>query len=170
MNFLKKVYLHIKRKYVFFCVNKLYAGTKHFKKKTKLLRSIRYKIGDNTKIVGPLFITGNLILGNNCWVGAFFKILGNGNVIIGDNCDIAPEVCFLTGGHEIGDCTRRAGNGEIYTISVGNGTWIGARSIFVKNIQIGDANVIACGSVVHTNTPANCLIAGVPAKIKKEYQ
>lgn len=133
------------------------------------MRSIGFKIGENTKIVGPIFITGELNIGNNCWVGAFFKVFGNGKVIIGDNCDIAPEVCFFTGGHVVGDSDRRAGTGEIYTIVIGNGTWIGARSTFVKNISIGEANVIACGAVVINDSEENCLLAGVPAKVKKRF-
>ena len=78
------------------------------------------------------------------------RINGNGNVTIGDNCDIAPEVTFQTGGHEIGDASRRAGKEIICSQRVGNGVWIGGRSTIVGNTTIGDSCVIAaCACVVH---------------------
>lgn len=115
MNKIEKI-LHlkgIKRKIVLFLVNKIFVGTRYFEIKRILLNSIDYKIGNNTKIVGPIECTGNLIIGKNCWIGKNLKVNGNGTVIIGNNCDIAPEVTFQTGSHKIGNANRRAGEGVI---------------------------------------------------------
>ena len=160
----------LKRKLNIYLVNKVYAGTKekHFKKKRKLLNSIGFQIGEGTKIVGPIFCTGKLIVGKNCWIGKNCIVNGNGTVIIGDNCDIAPEVTFLTGGHKIGDTNRRAGEGEIYTITVGNGVWIGARSTILGNVKIGDSSVVAASACVNKEVLKNTLVGGVPAKIIRE--
>ena len=150
-----------------FIVNKLYVGTnpKHFEIKRRLLNSIGFEIGNGTKIVGPIECTGKLEIGDNCWIGKNMRINGNGNVTIGDNCDIAPEVTFQTGGHEIGDASRRAGKEIICSQRVGNGVWIGGRSTIVGNTTIGDSCVIAaCACVVH-DVEANMLVGGVPAKV-----
>lgn len=160
----------IKKNIVEYMVNHLLAGTKFFALKRKLLCSIGYQIGENTKIVGPVFNTASLRIGRDCWVGRNLKVLGNGNVIIGDNCDIAPEVVFLTGGHKIGNAERRAGEGENYTIQVGNGTWVGARSTILRNTTIGDRAVIAACACVIRDAPGNTLVGGVPAKIIKELE
>ena len=154
----------VKRLMVTFIVNKILSTTKHFEIKRKLLNSIGYQVGEGSKVVGPIYNTGTLIIGKNCWVGKNLTINGNGTVIIGDNCDIAPEVTFLTGGHKIGDASRRAGEGEIYTINVGNGCWIGARSTIGRSITIGNACVVASCACVMKDVPANRLVAGVPAK------
>ena len=74
---------------------------------------------------------------------------GNGTVVIGNNCDIAPDVTFLTGGHQIGNAERRAGAGETYQITVGSGVWIGARATILLNTVIG---------------------GGVPARVIKELE
>lgn len=95
---LKKICRRIHKKWVLFLVNKIYKGTTKFKRKRKLLNSIGYQIGEGSKIVGPIEVTGKLIVGENCWIGKNFKVNGNGTVTIGDNCDIAPEVTFQTGG------------------------------------------------------------------------
>lgn len=119
-------WLHLKglwHRVALFGVNKIYAGTnhKHFEIKRRLLNSIGFEIGSGTKVVGPIECTGKLKVGNNCWIGKNLKVNGNGSVVIGSNCDIAPEVTFQTGGHEIGDATRRAGKGIVCSQHVGNG-------------------------------------------------
>lgn len=162
----------LKYKFNIFLVNKVYVGVKqkNFEKKRKLLNAIGFEIGEGTKIVGPIFCTGKLIVGENCWIGKNFFVNGNGTVTIGNNCDIAPEVIFQTGGHIIGNKERRAGNGEVYNQFVGDGCWIGHRSTIIKNTAIGDACVIGACSLVNKNIPSNVVVAGVPAKIIKELE
>lgn len=148
-----------------FLVNNIYKGTSHFEKKRKLLNKIGYSIGEGTKIVGPIVCTGKLTVGKNCWIGKNFLVNGNGSVVIGDNCDIAPEVTFQTGGHEIGDASRRAGDGCIFHQTVGSGTWIGGRSTILNNTNIGKSCVVASCACVVKDVPDNSLVGGVPAKL-----
>ena len=83
----------IKKRIVLHMVNHTLAGTRFFAAKRRLLRSIGYEIGDNTKIVGPIHNTGTLCIGADCWVGCNLTVSGNGTVTIGDNCDIAACAC-----------------------------------------------------------------------------
>lgn len=160
----------VKKICVMFCVNHIFAGTWAFDTKRKLLRSIGYEIGEGTRIVGPMFCTGTLRIGNDCWIGRDFTVNGNGTVVIGNNCDVAPSVMFLTGGHEIGTEHRRAGKGQTYTIQIQDGTWIGARSTVVKNVTVGRGCVIAACACVISNIPDNALAGGVPAKLIRELR
>ncbi len=150
-----------------FLVNHVFAGTRRsfFPIKRRLLNMVGYEIGENTKVVGPLHSTGRLRVGKNCWINKNMSIHGNGCVEIGDNCDIAPDVTFLTGGHAIGGPERRADKGESYSIAVGDGCWIGARSTLLNNTSIGDGCVIAACSCVHKSIPEQALAGGVPARI-----
>lgn len=162
----------IKRHVVMFLVNKVYAGTsiKYFEKKRRLLNSVGYKIGDGTRVVGPIECTGQLTIGSNCWIGKNLKVNGDGSVIIGDNCDIAPEVTFQTGGHEIGGACRRAGDGIICSQRVGNGVWIAGRATIIGNTTIGDSSVVSgCACVVH-DVESNVLVGGVPAKVIRRLE
>ena len=154
----------LKRILVTYIVNHFYAGTDFFETKRRLLNSIGYEIGEGSRIVGPIYCSGKLKIGKNVWVGKNLTVNGNGTVIIGDNCDIAPEVMFLTGGHSIGDSVRRAGAGEVYTIRVGNGVWLGARSTIGRNVSIGDGSVIAACACVMRDIESNKLAGGVPAR------
>lgn len=158
----------IKRIFVTFCVNHILAGTHGFELKRKLLNAVGYELGEGTKVVGPVFNTGTLKTGRDCWLGKELRIQGNGSVSIGDNCDIAPEVTFLTGGHAIGDASRRADTGEVYHITVGNGTWIGGRATIGRSVEIGSGCVVAACACVMKNVPPDTLVGGVPANVIKE--
>jgi maltose O-acetyltransferase len=118
------------------------------------------------------FYTYPIHIGARTHVGFNTKFIGsNGTLIfLGDDCDIAPEVTFLTGTHEIGGQQRRAANGKALPIEIGDGCWIGARSIILPGVVIGKGSVIAAGSVVTQSFAANLLIAGVPAEIKKTLE
>lgn len=160
-------FLGLRRIIVFFIINNFLSTTKYFNLKRNLLLSLGYNIGKNTKIVGPLFITSKLTIGDDCWIGRDFKCYGNGHVFIGNRCDIAPNVSFSTGGHKIGSSLRRAGDGEIYDIIVGDGVWLCVNSTICKNTTIGDSSVIAACSCVVKDVEKNVIVGGVPAKIIK---
>lgn len=53
-------------------------------------------------------------------------------------------------------------------IFIGENVWIGECSRICKGVSIGDNSIIAAGSVVTKNVPANAIVAGNPAKIVKE--
>jgi acetyltransferase-like isoleucine patch superfamily enzyme len=54
-------------------------------------------------------------------------------------------------------------------VCVGDNVWLGARCMVLKGVSIGDNVVIAAGSVVVNNIPANSLAAGNPARVIKSY-
>lgn len=53
-------------------------------------------------------------------------------------------------------------------IVIGNNVWIGEHVCILGGVTIGDGCVIAANSVVTRDVPPYCLVAGVPAVIKKQ--
>lgn len=159
--------MNLKRHIGLFMVNHIFKGVKFFSIKRKLLNFAGYSIGDHTKIVGPIYCTGKLSIGENCWIGTHCTIHGNGTVVLEDNIDIGPDVMFLTGGHQIGEENRRAGKGEKYSIKVESGCWIGARSTIVGNTTIRRSSVIGACSLVNKDVEASVLAGGIPCKTIK---
>lgn len=160
----------IRRRICRIFVNHLLPAGRCFAARRRLMSWAGYRIGDGTRIFGPVNISGELTVGRNCWIGRNMTVHGNGSVVIGDNCDIAPDVTFFTGGHALGDHERRAGAGETYHITVGNGTWLGGRASILRNTRIGSGCVIAACACVTGDVPENVLAAGVPARVVKEFK
>ncbi|MDD5580245.1 MAG: hypothetical protein PHY16_13310 [Methylobacter sp.] len=89
-------------------------------------------------------------------------------ILIGERCDIGPAVEFVTGSHIIGASARRAGHGTAKSIVINDGCWIGTGSRILGGVNIGSGVVVAAGSVVIRDVPANVLVAGVPAVVKRK--
>jgi virginiamycin A acetyltransferase len=52
-------------------------------------------------------------------------------------------------------------------IEIGNDVWIGLGATILNGVKIGDGVTVAAGSVVISDVPSYCVVAGVPAKIVK---
>lgn len=161
-----------KKKIALFLVNTIFKGCRpaFFPIKRWILNLGGFSVGDGTKIVGPLFCTGDFSIGKDSWVGRNCSIDGNGKVRIGDKCDIGPNVQFYTGTHMIGTEERRAGKGYNGEIVIGDGCWLCATSKFLANTSIGKANVVAAGAVICSSFDDNNLIGGIPGKRIKKYE
>jgi acetyltransferase-like isoleucine patch superfamily enzyme len=87
-------------------------------------------------------------------------------ITIGKDCAIARDVI-------IRDCDAHqllgAGHEPSQEVRIGDHVWIGTRAIVLKGVTIGDGAVVAAGAVVTKNVPAQCLVAGVPAKVIRDH-
>jgi len=163
-----KILLHL-----FNLLSSILPYTSMFALKRALAKSAGIRLEKNVRLCGrTLFLgAGDVFIGENTWVGlnnTFYRTQ-LASIRIGKKCDLGPEVSFVTGSHEFGDATRRAGVGTGGNIEIGDGCWIGARVTILGNVKIGSGVMIAAGSVVTKDVPPNCMIAGVPAVVKKEF-
>lgn len=81
-------------------------------------------------------------------------------VVIGETARVGNDVSMLHG-------VTLGGTGKVYTDrhpKIGNGVLLGAGSKVLGNITIGDEARVGSGSVVLSDVPARCSVAGVPAK------
>jgi galactoside O-acetyltransferase len=53
-------------------------------------------------------------------------------------------------------------------VVIGNRVWIGFNALVLKGVHIGDGAVVAAGSVVTRDVPANSLVGGNPARVIRE--
>jgi maltose O-acetyltransferase len=113
----------------------------------------------------------NVSIGEGTWLGAGAQVIATteAKVQIGDRCDIGPGVMFVTGTHEMGTSERRAGAGHSERITIGDGTWVGARATFLAGAKVGAGCMVAAGSLVRGTFPDNVLIAGTPAVVVRAF-
>ncbi len=143
--------------------------TRWFGVKRRLLRALGIVIGDDVSVCGHVrfYGAGTITIGRATWVGPgteFHSAIG-GDITIGDRCDIAPGVAFVTGSHDMGDAQRRAGRDTAASITIGAGTWIGARAMILGGTRVETGSMIAAASLVlPASWPANTLLMGSPAR------
>lgn len=93
------------------------------------------------------------------------KIRCKSNIKIGENVVISHDVTIMdTDSHRI----EYEGYQMTKPIIIGNNVWIGSRAMILKGVNIGDGAIISAGAIVTEDIPANCVVAGVPAKVIKE--
>ncbi len=137
-----------------------------------LLRCSGVEIHKSANFCGRSWVygRGRLHIGATTWLspGVVVHTHKDADIYIGDCCDIGPGVEFIPGSHVIGNSSRRAGVGTAKPITVGDGSWIGAKSIILGGVEIGAGCIVAAGAVVTKNVPPNSLVAGVPARVKRQ--
>lgn len=119
---------------------------------------------------GWIYGRGHVRIGRDTWLSPGVRIYSHldAAIDIGARCDIGPEVRILTGSHSVGPSERRAGGGVAAPVVIGDGCWIGAGALILGGVTIGSGSIIAAGSVVVHDVPAQALVAGVPARFKKQ--
>lgn len=137
-----------------------------------LLRRANVDLGDDVCFCGGGWIygPGQLRIGSGSWLSpaCVFYTHHQAPITIGQRCDIGPGVEFIPGGHCLGGHSRRAGEGTALSIEIGDGCWIGARAVILGGVRIGTGSIVAAGSVVICDVPDDVLVAGVPARVKRE--
>jgi len=139
------------------------------------------QIGENVKIIEPVNLYG-CVIGNNCFIGPFVEI--QKNVTISDGTKVQSH-CFICNGVNIGKHCF-IGHGTIFTndlfvdspnfeswilreTKIGNDVRIGS-NVTLLPITVGDSAIIGAGAVVTKDIPANCVVAGNPAKIVRKIE
>ena len=137
-----------------------------------ILRELLGAMDESTEVTPPFWCDYgcNIRLGRSFYSNHNLVILDGAEVRFGDSVFVAPNCCFTTAEHAIDPEQRREGLEIALPITVGNNVWIGANSVILGGVTIGDNSVIAAGAVVTTSVPANCVAAGVPARIIKSIE
>lgn len=109
---------------------------------------------------------GNLEIGENVFMNHNVSITCLDNIRIGDGVTIANNVVIVDHDHKFSANSEKLFSMKPITIS--SRVWIGANSVILKGIEIGDGAVIAAGSVVTHSVEKHTLVAGVPARKIKD--
>lgn len=95
-------------------------------------------------------------------------------VDIGNDVSITPYCVIVDTDHPFDppDGSPKIGArlpGQPSHVRIGDGTFVGAHSVILPNVEIGRGCVIAAGSVVTRSVPDYSLAAGSPARIVKTF-
>lgn len=121
-----------------------------------------------------------ITIGNNVGISSAC-ILSQTSITIGNNVNIGGDCLIMDSDAHPHDFRKRrieykleVGT-DIYLseipsapIVIEDDVWIGARCQILKGVHIGARSIIAAGSIVTKDIPADCIAAGVPARVIKK--
>lgn len=108
---------------------------------------------------------GKLIVGKNSRLNGV-HIDVRQLVQIGENVRVAPYTIILDS--DFHDVKDHFADGAAQPVYIEDNVWIATRATILKGVRIGKGSVVAAGAVVTKDVPANCIVAGIPAKVIKK--
>jgi maltose O-acetyltransferase len=110
----------------------------------------------------------NIHVGEGFYVNFDCVILDVCLVRFGGDCLLGPAVHVYTTAHPSDAASRREGIEWGEPVTVGANVWIGGRAVLNPGVTVGDDAIVAAGAVVTEDVPANTLVAGNPAQVKRD--
>ena len=109
-----------------------------------------------------------MLIGDYSRVGLHSTVIGP--VTIGSHVNLAQGVVITALNHNFSDSSTPIDAQGVATskVTVGDDVWIGANAVVLPGVTIGSHSVVAAGAVVTHDVPEHCLVAGVPAVVKRK--
>ena len=124
------------------------------------------KIGENSIIGRGVYIGDGVQIGSNCKIQNYSLIYEPAK--LEDGVFIGPEVVLTNDEYPRAinpdGSLKNSTDWNPVGVTIKHGASIGARSVCVAPVEIGEWALIAAGSTVVKNVPAFALMAGTPAK------
>ena len=128
------------------------------------LRRLGMTIGAGVSVEsGVRFLGADVVIGD----GAFINrdcFIDRGPVRIGAGAGLAPGVMLASGTHAVGPSSRRWAENVWGTVTIGEGCWIGARSIVMPGVTVARGCIVGAGSIVTKDTEPDGVYVGTPAR------
>ena len=140
-----------------------------------------YRFEDYIPVVHPssfvhpqAAVTGNVIIGNNCYIGPGAALRGDwGQIIIEDGCNVQENctIHMFPGVTVVLKAGAHIGHGAvIHGATIGNNCLVGMNAVIMDNVVLGDECIVGALSFIKADEhfERRSLIVGNPAKKIKD--
>lgn len=140
-------------------------------KKTALLKKMFAEIGEGCYIETPFhanFGGAHVHFGKNIYANFNLTLVDDTHIYVGDNTMFGPNVTLATAGHPVLPELREKGYQFNIPIHIGKNCWIGAGSVILPGVTVGDGSIIGAGSVVTKDIPSGVVAVGNPCRVLRK--
>ena len=140
-------------------------------KREKILKKMFAEIGDDCYSEPPFHANWggkNVHFGNGVYANFNLTMVDDCDIFVGNNVMFGPNVTVSAGTHPIHPELRSKQAQYNIPIHIGNNVWIGANSVILPGVNIGDNSVIGAGSIVTKDIPSNVVAVGNPCRVLRE--
>ena len=130
---------------------------------------------NETSFVHPqASVTGNVIIGKDCYIGPGAAIRGDwGQIVIEDGCNVQENctIHMFPGVTVLLKAGAHIGHGAIiHGATIGKNCLIGMNAVIMDNVQLGDECIVGALSFIKADEiiPARSMVVGNPSKIIKQ--
>lgn len=119
-------------------------------------------------------VTGNVIIGENVYIGPGCALRGDwGAIIIGNGCNVQENctIHMFPGAKAVLEDNAHIGHGAIiHGATVGKNCLVGMNAVLMDDVVLGDECIVGALTFIAASTivPARSLIVGNPGKIIKQ--
>ena len=128
-----------------------------------------------SSFVHPLAaVTGNVIIGKNCYIGPGAAIRGDwGQIVLEDGVNVQENctVHMFPGKSITLKASAHIGHGAIiHGANIGKNVLVGMNTVIMDDAEIGDESIVGAMAFVRAETkiPKRSLVVGNPAKVVKQ--
>jgi phenylacetic acid degradation protein len=119
-------------------------------------------------------VTGNVIIGKDCYIGPGAALRGDwGQIIIEDGCNVQENctihmfpgvIVLLKEGAHIGH------GAVIHGATIGKNCLVGINAVIMDNVELGDESIVGALTLIKEGEkiPSRSLVVGNPGKIIKQ--
>jgi len=126
------------------------------------------EIGDNSRVGAFVEVQRGVKIGKNVKVSTHTFICEG--VTIEDNVFVGHNVSFINDRYPratTGEKLQTAQDWECIPTLVKQGASIGTSATILCGVTIGEYSIVGAGSVVTKDVPANTIVSGVPARVRR---
>lgn len=105
--------------------------------------------------------------GDRVYANFGLTMVDDTHIYVGDDTMFGPNVTIATAGYPILPCLRLEKYKYNAEIHIGKNCWIGAGTVIVPGVSIGDGSVIGAGSVVTRDVPSGVVAFGDPCRVRR---
>lgn len=136
--------------------------------------NIKPVVGPGSFVHPQAAVTGNVIIGKDCYIGPGAALRGDwGQIIIEDGCNV-QENCTV---HMFPGVTvllkegAHIGHGAIiHGATIGKNCLVGMNAVIMDNVELGDESIVGALTFIKEGVkiPARSVVVGNPGKIVKQ--